>query len=111
MTAPSTLEPGTLESDAAILIRSSRPGDAPRLERLAQLDSARVPAGPFMVAEQESRLVAAVTADGETIADPFRRTAEVVEMLKLRAAEGIATRRSEPVRRRFSGGLRLRLAP
>ncbi len=47
----------------------------------AALDSSAPPAGDAFVAEQEGDLVAAVTADGRSIADPFRPTADVVSML------------------------------
>jgi hypothetical protein len=70
-----------------VVIRAARGSDAPALWRLAALDSARVPAGDVLIAETEGSLVAAhAPATGATIADPFRRTAEVVELLELRGA-------------------------
>jgi hypothetical protein len=70
-----------------VLIRASRGSDGDALGRLAALDSARVPAGELLVAETEGALVAAhAPATGATIADPFRRTAEVVELLELRGS-------------------------
>ena len=68
-----------------VLIRAARGSDGDALGRLAALDSARVPAGELLVAEADGALVAAhAPSTGATIADPFRRTAEVVELLQLR---------------------------
>jgi hypothetical protein len=58
------------------------------IERLAQLDSARRPAGPVLVAAVGGEPVAAVPLDGgPAIADPFQRTAALVSLLDLRAAQ------------------------
>ena len=75
-----------------ITIRSARDADAGALARLAALDSSRVPAGEVLVAEISGELVAAASEAG-VIADPFRPTADVVDLLRLRAA-GRAPRRS-----------------
>jgi hypothetical protein len=70
-----------------VLIRAARGSDGDALGRLAALDSARVPAGELLVAETDGALVAAhAPGSGATIADPFRRTAEVVELLQLRGS-------------------------
>ena len=70
-----------------VLIRAARGSDGRALHRLAALDSAHVPAGDLLVAESEGALVAAhAPATGATIADPFRHTAEVVELLELRGS-------------------------
>lgn len=70
-----------------ITIRSSRPTDASELRRLASLDSQRPLTGEAIVAEICGEVVAAYSpASSRSIADPFRRTADVVEMLRLRAA-------------------------
>jgi hypothetical protein len=70
-----------------VVIRAARGSDGESLRRLAALDSARVPSGDVLVAEAEGAVVAAHSpATGATIADPFRRTAEVVELLELRGA-------------------------
>ena len=73
------------------------------LERLAALDSAPAPVGDVLLAEVDHAAVAAIElAGGATIADPFRPTAELVELLGLHAA----ALRAAPTRRR----LRLRPA-
>jgi len=70
-----------------VVIRAARGSDGDSLRRLAALDSARVPTGDVIVAEAEGAMVAAHSpATGATIADPFRRTAEVVQLLELRGA-------------------------
>ncbi|MEA2126782.1 MAG: hypothetical protein QOI80_3564 [Solirubrobacteraceae bacterium] len=75
-----------------ITIRTSRSADAPELQRLAALDSQRLPAGDLLVAEVCGQLVAAYAPEASrAIADPFRRTADVVELLKVRAGARAAT--------------------
>jgi len=70
-----------------VLIRAARGSDGIALHRLAALDSAHVPAGELLVAEADGALVAAhAPGSGATIADPFRRTADVVELLQLRGS-------------------------
>src|SRR4051812_5102087 len=64
----------------------SRPDDAAALNGLAALDSARPLDGDALVALVDETPVAAISvADGRAIADPFRRTADLVALLKLRA--------------------------
>jgi hypothetical protein len=68
---------------APVALRPANGADARGLERLAQLDSAPVPAGRLLVAESGGCLLAAVSAEsGEAIADPFTPTAHVVEALR-----------------------------
>src|SRR4051795_5994139 len=72
---------------SAIEIRPARPADTAALRDLAGLDSARPLEGDTLVAIIDEAPVAALSlTDGRVVADPFRRTAETVEMLKLRAA-------------------------
>jgi hypothetical protein len=64
----------------------SEPDEA--IERLAQLDSARRPSGPVLVAAVSGEPVAALPLDGgPAIADPFQRTAALVSLLELRVAQ------------------------
>jgi hypothetical protein len=56
--------------------------------RLAQGDSSPLPPGPHLVAERDRRTDAAISlATGELIADPFRRTAELRELLRCHAGD------------------------
>ena len=69
-----------------VVIRAARGSDGPALRRLAALDSAEVPTGELLIAEADDALVAAMSVKtGERVADPFRRTAEVVDLLAFRA--------------------------
>jgi hypothetical protein len=69
-----------------VVIRAARGSDGPALRRLAALDSREVPAGDVLIAEADDAVVAAVSVEtGERIADPFRHTADVVDLLEFRA--------------------------
>ena len=75
-----------LRTAPTVLIRAARGSDGSDLDRLAALDSAHVPVGDLLVAETDGRVIAALDPDsGAVIADPFRPTADVVELLELRA--------------------------
>lgn len=74
-----------------VTVRRAGADDDAALARLAALDSARVPAGPVLLAEAGGTPVAAISlADGSVVADPFERTAEYVELLYVRAAHAHA---------------------
>jgi hypothetical protein len=69
-----------------VVIRAARGSDGPALRRLAELDSREVPTGEVLIAETDDELVAALSVEtGERVADPFRRTADVVDLLAYRA--------------------------
>jgi hypothetical protein len=71
-----------------ITVRRAVSSDRSELERLAALDSARPPRGPALVAEADSRMLAALPlGSGRPIADPFEPTAAVVALLELRAEQ------------------------
>jgi hypothetical protein len=91
-----------------ITVRRSVAGDRGDLERLAALDSARPPTGPALVAEADSRMLAALPlGSGRPIADPFEPTAAIVALLELRA-EQIA---SAPERRGWTERVRSLMRP
>jgi hypothetical protein len=71
-----------------ILIRHADASDERALWRLAALDTAAAPhpGAGVVVAEVAGQIVAAVDR-GRAIADPFQRTADVVELLRLRVAQ------------------------
>jgi hypothetical protein len=78
-----------------IELRLSRVGDDPALDDLAVLAEQPLPIGRFVVALVDGRLVAALPlAGGRALADPFVRTAHLLPLLELRAAQ-----LREPVRR------------
>lgn len=69
-----------------VTVREANGADARALERLAQLDSSTVPAAPVIVAVLGDEIRAAASMrDGAAIADPFRPTAGLVAMLRMRA--------------------------
>ena len=69
-----------------ISIRAATTGDGTALARLAALDSAPVPFGPVLLAEVDGRPLAALSVDDQrVIGDPFTRTAELVELLRVHA--------------------------
>jgi hypothetical protein len=76
-------------SRETVTIRMAVPADADALGRLAQLDSAPPPAAvPMLVAEVDGELRAALPLHGgPAIADPFRRTGELVALLAERARQ------------------------
>ena len=70
-----------------IVIRQSRTGDEPALQRLAALDTRPLPEGSLLLAEIDGELVAAapLDLDAEPLGDPFRPTAALRELLTLQA--------------------------
>ena len=69
-----------------VTIRHAAASDLASLERLAALDSARIPSGELFVAEVDGRLLAATSIDtGAVIADPFEHTASIVELLRVQS--------------------------
>jgi hypothetical protein len=93
-----------------IIIRSPRSDEASAIRRLAYLDSRRPLSGDVLVAFVDGEPLAALAlADGSVVADPFRHTADVVELLRLRAKRTAATG-ARAARLRRAGGLRPGLA-
>jgi hypothetical protein len=92
-----------------INIRHASGADQAGLARLAELDSARPLTGDVLLVEVGGELRAAVElGGGAVIADPFRSTADLVELLRVRAALARTERRD---RGPGMGRLRARSAP
>jgi hypothetical protein len=90
------VEKMTIGTDNSLTIRRLGESDADLVARLAELDTGVVPAAPLLGAEVEGRLLAAISLrDGEAVADPFSRTAELRSMLELRASQLRARPRSD----------------
>ncbi len=90
-----------------LTVRPATDADAYALAQLAAVDSSLPIAGRTLVAEIDGDPVAAIGLDDRTVvADPFRRTAEIVEMLRLRAAQVEPRRRLSPRPARRARGLR-----
>lgn len=78
----------TIAHDNSITIRLAGPEHACQLRRLAERDSARVPAGQLLVALVGHELDAAISVrSGETLADPFKPTSELVALLDERVRQ------------------------
>jgi hypothetical protein len=73
-------------TNTALTIRPATAADAFALKRLSALDSAFPPTGDVLLAEMDSELWAAVSIDtGAAVADPFRPSGDLVELLRFRA--------------------------
>src|SRR5262245_27127493 len=69
-----------------ITLRLATKADGAALDRLAQLDSSPLPPGPHLLGERDGRIESALSlTTGELVADPFRRTAEICELLRCQA--------------------------
>lgn len=72
--------------ETQVTIRMARPADAPALHELEELDSNRLADGDVLVAEVDGELQAARSLEsGTAVADPFRPTAGLVELLAVAA--------------------------
>jgi hypothetical protein len=71
---------------AGITLRPATEEDEQAVERLAALYDRPVPRGPLLLAEVDGQLQAALTLAGDCeLMEPFLPTAELVELLALRA--------------------------
>jgi hypothetical protein len=74
--------------DAGVTVRRFSEPDIDGIRLLAALDGKQIPLGGILVAEQAGEVVAALPLDGgEALADPFRPTADIVALLRLRARQ------------------------
>jgi hypothetical protein len=68
------------------VIRPATPEDERALRQLAELDSQRPLSGPALIAEIDGAPAAALSlTEGRVLADPFRRTAVLGQLLRMRA--------------------------
>jgi hypothetical protein len=73
---------------SGITIRLARGGDGAALARLAALEERSVPPGRVLVGVVDGALVAALPLDGgESLADPFQPTFDLLSLLRLRARQ------------------------
>jgi hypothetical protein len=74
--------------DPEVTIRLLSESDAADLRALAERDSARAPNGNVLGVEKAGRLLAAIsTSTDEVVADPFYKTADLVDLLRIRAGQ------------------------
>ena len=70
----------------SVTIRPARHADESAVASLAELDGTGVPQGTTLIAEVDGEIVAAYGVEtGQRIGDPFRHTAELLDLLALRA--------------------------
>jgi len=96
-------------TDEVVTVRLAEAADRAALERLAGRDNNPVPTGEVLLAAVDGEVRAALSLDGATVvADPFRPTAELVELLRLRSAQlrRRRPRRTWTPRRARAGGMR-----
>jgi hypothetical protein len=73
-------------TNTALTIRRATAADAFSLRRLAAIDSSSPPTGDVLLAEMGDELWAAVSIDtGAAVADPFRPSSDLVDLLRFRA--------------------------
>jgi hypothetical protein len=69
-----------------LTIRTATDTDTAAVFRLATLDSSDPPTGEVLLAEMDDELWAALAVDtGTAVADPFRPSGELVDLLRFRA--------------------------
>jgi hypothetical protein len=86
--------------DNGVTIRWATPSDLPALERVAALDSKRLPPGPLLMAAVDGDIWAALsTLDGSAIADPFVPSGDLVGLLEARSRQLSDSQPSVPVLR------------
>jgi hypothetical protein len=74
--------------EEVVALRLCGVNDDDALERLAALEGRRVPSGRFVLAEVGGEIVAALPLrGGAPLTDPFRPTAHLLPLLRLRAAQ------------------------
>jgi hypothetical protein len=104
----SSARPAVLDT-SPVTVRFGFPDDTDAIARLAKLDSSKPPTQPTLVAEIGGQLRAALSlSTGSVIADPFHPSAQLVELLRVRARQLRDARRP---RRLARLGLRRRLVP
>ncbi|UTI66812.1 hypothetical protein NBH00_11530 [Paraconexibacter antarcticus] len=103
------MTPTATSSTPTVAMRLATPADDATVERLATLDSATVPAGPLLIGTLDGVPAAAIgITSGDVVADPFRPTAALVDLLRLRAEHLCGPARSPGGVRRLARALRTR---
>lgn len=108
--------PRPLPPAAAVTIRLAAEHERADLARVAERDSRPLPPAPRLVAERDGTVLAILSLEtGEVAADPFRPTADLVELLRCRtAAESLdppaGGRRRRPRIRRTGRRIQIGLA-
>jgi hypothetical protein len=86
-----------MERDLPIHLRLAGHDQAPAVRKLAELDGVKPLSGEILVALRDGEPIAALSlADGRTAADPFRRTADAVAVLRTWATQVAAPAERAP---------------
>jgi hypothetical protein len=94
-------------ADPTIALRLAHAGEQGEISRLAGLHEAAAPSGEVLLGLVDGKPVAALSlTDGSVVADPFARSGEVVELLRLRA-DRLGAPRARTTRGRFAARSRL----
>jgi hypothetical protein len=77
-----------VEDDEGLTVRAATGADGEAVRLLAALEGVNMPTGQVLVAQVGDDVVAALPLQGgQALADPFRRTAQYVELLQVRAKQ------------------------
>jgi hypothetical protein len=91
--APAKASPGRGGGLPDVVIRPAAAMDARAVARLAEANERRVPSGLVLVAEVDAEVVAALPVDdSHVLADLWRPTGDVVQLLELRSGQLRAAR-------------------
>ena len=89
------------------VIRLATAEDAATLTRLAHVDSQRPLGGDVLVGEIDGKVSAAISlSDNRVISDPFQHTAQITQLLRLRASAIHAVLRTPSLRERIRNAVR-----
>jgi hypothetical protein len=92
----------------AYVIRLATEEDARALYQLAQLDSQRPLGGNALIGEIDDEPAAAISlTENRVIADPFQRTAQLTQLLRMRASALHAYAKAPSLRDRMRNGVRV----
>jgi hypothetical protein len=95
--SPTTSGSAARDENPPVTIRRARSADLASIREVALLDSQQRPSGPLLVAAFGDEIVAAlVLGTNVVIANPFRRTAGAVALLRLRAEQLTSAESGEP---------------
>lgn len=77
-----------LAADRSVTLRFGAPVDDKAIAQLAELDSSRPPRHPVLLAEVDGQVLAAIAlSDDSVVANPFYRTADLIDLLRARARQ------------------------
>lgn len=92
----------------AFTIRLATDSDTDTLRRLAEVDSQSELGGRVLIAEDGGVAVAALSLDeGRAVANPFRRTAPALVLLRMRASAITGYERTPSLRERIRAATRV----